>query len=152
MTPKEQKTVMVVMVSLIVILVISISYIWFSETKRPLFGRNAASYNENAEMVKELSQARNIIDSLTGLQETRPSFELRREPPDSALCKTCPHVENIHGKYYELIGTFHSAEEARFLASQLLRLGVHSIKIFHRSGLQAEEIILYDTLNYSSIR
>jgi hypothetical protein len=149
MTPKEQKTVMITMVSLIVLLVMSFSYIWYSETNKPLFGKNASKNNDINELEIELSKARSIIDSLVKLQDTVPTFELRRQPPDSLLCITCPYVENINGKYYELLGTFHSAEEARFLASQLLKNGIQAIRIFHRNGLQAEELLLYDSLSLS---
>lgn len=147
MTQKEQRTVMIVMVSLIVVLVISISYIWYSEANRPLFGRNAASYGEIIELEKELVEARSIVDSLTKIQETVPSYELRRQPADSLLCKTCPNVENINGIYFELLGTFHTPDEARFLAAQLLKIGVHDIKIFHRNGLTADEVMMFDTLS-----
>lgn len=145
MTSKEIRKIMIVMVTLIVFVVMSICYIWYSQSVRPLFGRSANSHEEILELEVELQHSKLIIDSLSNIQETAPAFELRRQPPDSLLCKTCPNVENINGVYYELFGSFHTANDARFLAAQLLKVGVHSIKIFRRTGLQAEEILLADT-------
>ncbi|MBI3235259.1 MAG: hypothetical protein HYZ42_14690 [Bacteroidetes bacterium] len=148
MSPKEQKTVMIVMVSLIVLLVMSLSYIWITEQNIPLFGKNLRNKLEIQELEEELKNSRQIIDSLSKIQETVPSYELRRHQPDSLLCKNCPSVENINGKYYELYASFHTADDARYLVSQLLKVGISNLKIFHRNGLQAEEVLLIDTLNH----
>lgn len=144
-TPNLRR-VMWVMVSLIVVMVMLVTYIWLSGAGYYLPGRKYSQFNDLKQIESELKTAKEIIDSLTDIQEAIPPYEVRVKQPDSVICDGCPFVEKINGGYYELFGSFHHPDDARFLVSQLLRNKIHNIFIFKRQGLQAIEIPLNDSI------
>jgi hypothetical protein len=140
MTPNQQKPIIAVMVSLILLCVMLISYIWFTETRYPLFGNNSRIYNEKEALEDELEAIQRVTDSVQHLYAgPRPKWEVSQLIADSLVCKTCAGVEKLNDHYYQLLGTFQTAEDARFLSGQLLKMGLKDLKIFRKEGLKTDE-------------
>lgn len=140
MTPQTQRTFIVSMAALIVACVMMAAYIWFTETRYPLFGQNYKVYEENLTLKNELNQLRLVMDSVSknvGGAQTR--YEVTQQLVDSLACTTCAGVENLNGHHYQLFGTFQSKEDAVFTMGQLLKLGMKDLKLFRREGLAVQE-------------